>query len=408
MNTNPNNYRTTGSVNEIGKYLHTIVTLHYPNGKTKQISKTTKLFANNKNGTRCSANWKEAERLLQIRKTDAIAQAVSKALSSPDHGNTAKRNPIDILFIDACEAWVANYKGAETTQDAYALTCKAHLRPYFEPLGLHLSEISEDILQEYVDFKTNPNSQKPLKGKTVKKHMAVISNTLKERKNKKVSQNICFADLEYPEDEDFEPTVYTEEELQKLLNACTTSPIRDAIILAAMYGLRRSEFLGLKWSLVDLDRKTMRIRDAEVYVTKTFSKRTPKNSSSDRTLALDDKTVKYLKQLKETQEKNKQYYGDTYYDNDYVCKYPDGKPFNIRYFNELFTKLLEKNGLRKIRLHDLRHTFATQLIDRGENVTVVQEALGHSSSVTTLDTYAHSFKARETAAITKHCSVYSF
>ena len=406
--TNPSLYRATGSVHPKGSTLQTIVTLHYPDGHSKQISRTTKLAAFNKNGSNCASNWKEAKRLLEIRKTDAIAQAVSEAIAAATAKVVPKRNPADILFIDACEAWVAKHDCEETTRDAYALTCRAHLRPYFEPLGLYLSDITEDVIQEYIDVKTAKNGSRPLAGTTVKNHMAVISGTLKDRKNKKIVQPIRFDDLEYPTDKKFEATPYTKEELQLLLDACEKSPIRDAIILTAMLGLRRSEVLGLQWSLVDLDRGVLRIRDVVVCVTKTHYKKQPKNASSDRVIGLSDNLVTHLRTMKKQQEQYKQDFGDTYNDNDFVCKYPDGKPFPVRYFYAMFSKILKKSGLRKVRLHDLRHTFATLLIAAGESVTDVQEALGHTYASTTLNTYVHAFKARDQVAVKKHASGYTF
>lgn len=406
--TNPSLYRATGSVHPKGSTLQTIVTLHYPDGHSKQISRTTKLAAFNKNGSNCAANWKEAKRLLEIRKTDAIAQAVSEAIAAATAKVEPERDPADILFVDACEAWVAKHTCAETTRDAYVLTCKAHIRPYFEPLGLYLSDIDEDVLQDYIDAKTDPNATKPLTGKTVKKHMAVMTGTLKDRKNKKIAQPIRFDTLEYPTDKKFEATVYKPEELQLLLDACKNSPIRDAIILTSMLGLRRSEVLGLKWSLVDLDRGLLRVRDVVVCITKTHHKEQPKNQSSDRIMLLSDNLVAHLRAMKKQQEQYKQKFGDTYIDNDFVCKYPDGKPFPVRYFYEMFSKILRKSGLKKVRLHDLRHTFATLLIADGVSVSEVQESLGHAYASTTLNTYVHSFKAREQVAVKKHASGYTF
>lgn len=373
----------SGSLSKKGKYYYTIVQIPQADGTKKPRWEKTGICVYGPTGKVSAENKRIANDLLVERRRAAMEEVCNK-------DNT--------LFIDACEAWVASYKKAESTKDAYALTCKAHLRPYFEPLKLRLSDITHETLQAYIDYKTDSSAEHPLKGKTVKKHIAVMIGVLKAAKRAGIVQSVFWDDLEYPEDEAFEGTVYTKKELQTFLNASRGSPIYNVIVLIALLGLRRSEALGLCWSMIDLEKGTARIRDTVVYVTKTIHKQKPKNSSSDRTLSLSSNTVQYLKILKTKQEVDKSLYGDTYYDNDFVCKHEDGRPINTRYFNAHFNKILEQHHLRMLRPHDLRHTAASLLIDADVNVKVIQEFLGHSSSITTLDIYAHAFKAREKAA----------
>ncbi len=403
-NTDPNNYRATGSANVVGKYLHTFVTLHYPDGSTKQIKKSTGLLAYNENGSRSKANKKAAEDMLAFRKKEAIILAVKQAQEDIEQGK-AKYAKGDILFVAACEEFVAKAKLAETTREAYALSFNAHLKPYFEPRGLHLSELNEDVLQEYIDYKTETEG---LQGASVKRHMAVVNGALRAAKKKKIVTSDFWIGLEYPNNEKFEGSAYTPEELQALLHACVKSPICDAVVLTAVLGLRRSEVLGLQWKNVDLENGTVRIKDVVVCVSKVHYKPTPKSASSDRTLGLSDNTVQYLKMLKAKQEQNKRDYGNTYHDNDFVCKYEDGSLILPRCLNSNFTKILERNGLRKIRFHDLRHTAATLLINDGAPVPIVQGFLGHSKPSTTLNTYTHSFKAREITETRKLGAAFSF
>ena len=73
----------------------------------------------------------------------------------------------------------------------------------------------------------------------------------------------------------------------------------------------------------------------------------------------------------------------------YVCINEMGDLIKPHYVTEQFPKLLDANGLRRIRFHDLRHTFATMALQNGVDVKTVSSMLGHYSAGFTLDTYAH-------------------
>jgi integrase len=76
-------------------------------------------------------------------------------------------------------------------------------------------------------------------------------------------------------------------------------------------------------------------------------------------------------------------------DNDFVFAHPDGNPLDPSTVSHAFNKVICKAGLPHIRLHDLRHTHASLLLQAGVHPKVVQERLGHSSIRVTLDTYSH-------------------
>ena len=82
-------------------------------------------------------------------------------------------------------------------------------------------------------------------------------------------------------------------------------------------------------------------------------------------------------------------FGKGYQRNDYVFKWPDGRPFEPDYVTHHFAKVLARNGLEHIRFHELRHTFATMALQNGVDVKTVSSMLGHYSAGFTLDTYAH-------------------
>lgn len=168
------------------------------------------------------------------------------------------------------------------------------------------------------------------------------------------------------------------------------------IKLAAFYGLRRSEVLGLKWNAIDFDANTITIRhtvtacnlDGKHIEVVTDSTKT---KSSMRTLPLVPEFRELLLQKKEQQEHYRKLCGRSYCTDylDYICVNEIGERLKPNTLSNGFKRILEQNNLRVIRLHDLRHTCASLLLANGVPMKQIQEWLGHSDFSTTANIYAH-------------------
>ena len=163
-----------------------------------------------------------------------------------------------------------------------------------------------------------------------------------------------------------------------------------AYVLAIFTGMRRGEVLGLRWSDINLDKKTLQVVQT-VYRTKgqAPSIQTPKTSSSARSITLPDNVIDELKTHKAKQNQLRLMFGFAYQDNGLVCPNPNGEPMDPRLLFAHFKKCSERAGLPDIRFHDLRHTHATIMLQLGEHPKVVSERLGHSNVNITLNTYSH-------------------
>lgn len=192
-----------------------------------------------------------------------------------------------------------------------------------------------------------------------------------------------------PKQEKFNASYYTVEQLEKLFDVCLGTPIESAVYLAAHYGLRRSEVLGLKWDCINFEEKTISIREVRVKYGKEVVVKKPKSESSQRILPLMDDIADYLLRLKMQWKKNKLLYGKDYIDSGLVCCWPDGSPLNTEYLNHKFKDILAKNELPHIRFHDLRHSTASYLIKNGVSLKEIQVWLGHSTISITANTYTH-------------------
>ena len=160
------------------------------------------------------------------------------------------------------------------------------------------------------------------------------------------------------------------------------------------YGLRRSEILGLKWDAIDYSKKTLCIQHTVVRVKTIEAKNSAKTINSFRTLALFPVAEQCLAQIKAEQDANREFFGNTYKENDYIFTWEDGTPYDPDYISKLFCKATKAYGRPEITLHKLRHTCASLLINKGWDVKKLQYWLGHSDTSTTLNIYSHFDKAR--------------
>ena len=184
--------------------------------------------------------------------------------------------------------------------------------------------------------------------------------------------------------------------VQALFEAAKGTLIEIPIFLGAFYGLRRSEALGLKWDAIDFQNNTITIRHTVTSCNLDgkhiqIAQDTTKTKSSMRTLPLVPAFKEKLLKLKEQQEEYRRVCGRCYNKKylEYICVDEMGTLISPHYLTSSFPKLLEKNNLRHIRFHDLRHSCASLLLANGVPMKQIQEWLGHSDFSTTANVYAH-------------------
>lgn len=202
--------------------------------------------------------------------------------------------------------------------------------------------------------------------------------------------------MERPKADKFIGSFYDSDEMQALFEAAKDTLLEVPIFLGAFYGLRRSEALGLKWDAIDFQNSTITIRHMVISCTidgkhVQVAKDTTKTKSSMRTLPLVPVFKEKLLKMKEQQAEYRRVCGKCY-DNrylEYICVDEMGTLVSPHYLTAAFPKLLDKNNLRRIRFHDLRHSCASLLLANGVPMKQIQEWLGHSDFSTTANVYAH-------------------
>lgn len=196
-----------------------------------------------------------------------------------------------------------------------------------------------------------------------------------------------------------EMKVWTGVQLARFLQLMEGDRYRTVFFFLAMTGCRRGEGLGLRWSDVDLERGVVTIRQQ---LTESGFKPYTK-TDRPRVIDLDDPTIAALRGWRASQAEERLFLGSAYQDRGLVFCHPDGRPYEYpENFSREFNKRLGRkpfvDELPRIRLHDLRHTWATLALLAGVDVKVVADRLGHSSPKVTWDTYQHVVQGMQTDA----------
>jgi integrase len=191
------------------------------------------------------------------------------------------------------------------------------------------------------------------------------------------------------------PKTLTEEQIAKYLEQLVNHRLYAAFVLDLGSGLRRGELLGLHRSDIDMETGVLTVNTQLQRVQKEGGgssleiTEVLKTDESERSMVLAPCVLHEIKLHLERQEEEKQKAGELYHDEGLVFCGRLGNRLDTRRLYELHCRALKKAGLEHIRFHDLRHTFATLLLEKGEDIKTIQELLGHKDISTTLNTYAH-------------------
>jgi integrase len=228
-----------------------------------------------------------------------------------------------------------------------------------------------------------------LADKTVRNIHGMIHKALGDAVRwRRVAHNVA-DDADPPRGHSPEMQVWSAEQLRRFLVQVRSDRLYAAWLLSATTGVRRGELLGLRWSDLDLDRGQVNIRQARTVVDYQVQTSTPKTKKGRRIIAIDPVTVASLRSHRTQQGRERLAIGPAWHDSELVFTREDGSPIHPQRFSSWFHQHVKRAGLPRIRLHDVRHSYATAALEAGVRVKVVSERLGHANVTVTLGTYAH-------------------
>lgn len=347
--------------------------LSYKDKSGKRISKWMPT------GLPVKGNKKRAEDMLMAARAEFVA---GKAAIDRDM-------PFSSYLVQWME--IARSTLKPNTAAGYSGMIQNPIAPYFQQRGITLGGL------QAVDIQMFYTSQlKRVSANTVIHYHAIIHRALKYAVKTDLIDVNPADKVERPRKDRFTASFYDGNEVNRLFQAARGTPLELPVMLAAFYGLRRSEVVGLKWDAIDFENKTIAIRHTVTACTEKgrrieVAADTTKTTSSRRTLPLVPAFQTKLAALKEQQEKNRILCGRSYCTDylGYVLVDAMGNRLKLSYISTAFPVLLKRNGLRPIRFHDLRHSCASLLLKNGVPMKQIQEWLGHSDFSTTANIYAH-------------------
>ncbi len=187
-----------------------------------------------------------------------------------------------------------------------------------------------------------------------------------------------------------EMKVWSPEQLRTFVEFTGDDRLAAAWLLLVTTGMRRGEVLGLAWDHVDFTNARLAVvQSLSVVNYHDVRLIQPKTSKGRRSIALDPTTLAELQAHRVRQLEERLRWGEAWHDSDLVFTRENGTTIHPQRMTSWFEQLARDAGLPKIRLHDLRHSYATAALAAGIPAKVVSERLGHASVMITLDTYSH-------------------
>lgn len=378
--------RITGRLTEKNGKWYAIINLYTPEGKRKEKWQSLDLEA--KRGSKTEANYRLSE-LLAKYNTGEIYLMDTMTRAEQERARIA-----GMQVQDYVQEWLDQYRNniSVLTYATYKNMVEAKIVPYFSQQKLTLSDLTGDDLNDYYNYLLDSG----LKGITVQKQHALLHLAFKHAVKRRIIPSNPCDQANRPKAVKYIADYYNADKLKELLASLEGDPMRIVVILTVYYGLRRSEVLGLKWSAIDFAEKRIHIRhkiidDKSSGHSVIRGLDVMKSKSSFRSLPMIPYIEQELLKEKAKQEEMQRMLRRTYNREyiEYVCVDPVGNLIKPQYVTEHFKVILYKNGLDKIRFHDLRHSCASLMLANNEEMKKIQAWLGHSTITITADTYAH-------------------
>lgn len=313
-------------------------------------------------------------------------QALNEVMSKVYKGDYQEPEKMNIKeFMNEWLEVYAKNKVKETTLKNYKRAVDSRIVP---ALGMiQVNELKNHHAQKFV----NDLIEEGLSARYIEYCMTVLHGAFENAVKKEILDKNPTKYVEMPRARKRDYKTWSSEQVKQFMRyAKLESLLYYPIFLTAVgTGMRRGELLGLTWDNIDFDKGDITVRQSLIYDEEGFRFSTPKTEGSIRAIALDDNLCKELKKHQIKQKEMKLLFGQGYDDHNLVFAREDGKPMYPRQLAIVFNRIIKQANVPKIRIHDLRHTHATLLLELGVNPKIVAERLGHSSVKITLDVYSH-------------------
>lgn len=306
-----------------------------------------------------------------------------RMITEMEQGKVAKKTTKTIA--EWMDEWIDSYLPdiSVTTRVGYKTKIRCYIKPAIGDILL------KSLRAEHVQRMVNDMSNRGLSPKNIRDTFNNVNAALKKAMQVKlIPYNPCEG-VVLPKLKKYKAKVYSPEMIRHLLDVASGTDMYLPLLLLVTAGLRRGELLALRWKNIDFNKGVLKVRDNLVNGEEGFVIKPPKSEAGIRDIHLGDEVMTELKKARLQYMNDAFSYGTGFQNLDFVIHQKDGSPFYPDSMTQKWRKFLKKHNLPSIRLHDLRHSNATALIQAGVSAKVVQQRLGHSDVNITLNTYTH-------------------
>jgi len=303
---------------------------------------------------------------------------------APEKGFLLPKSKVP-TFSEVAKEWL-EYKKSKVRETDWEVI-EGMLRNHFDDLNEQkITRITTATIEKYITAK----QEKGVHILTLRKILVSLGQIMAYAVRHRYVGHNPYREAEKPRDQrtqEKEINILTPPQIRAFLNAVENMKFKTLFLTAIMTGGRQEELLGAKWEDLDLEKKQLHIQrtfnNGRFFPTKT--------KGSKRKIDLSPTLLRELKKWKLACPKT---------ELDLIFPNNAGGPIDKNnLIKREFDSTLKKAGIERIRFHDLRHTYASLMIEQGESIKYIQTQLGHSSPMVTLNVYAHLMKETNQEAV---------
>lgn len=342
-------------------------------------------------------NWGKGDdgKYIKTYFTTSLKKEAQKRLKQHEKERAAGKLvlPTKLTVSDVADNYL-RYKELEleeTTLYGYRNILNKHVIPYFAD-----KSIQSITLQDIQNYEIEKS--KELSSSTLKKHRELLKSIFQDAKRKQIISNNPLELMERQRKTSKKRECMNAAEVAELVQSVAGTDLEVPVVLASYLGLRRGEVLGLRWEDIDFEKGILHVCNTRTKAGATLIEKQPKTEKSNRSFLMPLPVVTALQKAqarKHEMLESKNFYVDC----GYVVTKKNGMAFSPNYLSESFHNHVKKTGMKLIRYHDLRHSFASIANAAGTSMMEISSAMGHSNLGVTSSIYTHEFEQVKSVAV---------